>query len=145
MNVLLVHHADAVGPHVDPQRPLSPTGRAQAEAVARALRDAGARPAAIWHSGKLRARQTAEPIWQACNPFASFTMVRGLRPEDSPVLMRDQLVAEEQDVLLVGHMPHLPELARLLAGCGAFPTHGAVWLERQPDGSYVERWRFQPA
>ena len=31
MRVCVVHHADAVGPHVDPQRPLSALGRQQAD------------------------------------------------------------------------------------------------------------------
>ena len=82
-----VHHADAVGPDVDPQRPLSPTlGRTQAAALAERVKAAGFKPASIWHSGKLRARQTAESFLQACNPFAEFRMVRGLRPDDPPGL-----------------------------------------------------------
>ena len=36
--VVLVHHADAVDPLIDPQRPLSDVGRAQAVSVANALR-----------------------------------------------------------------------------------------------------------
>ena len=89
MRVYLVHHADAVGPDVDPQRPLSALGRTQAAALADRVRGAGFAPASIWHSGKLRARQTAEYFLQTCNPFAEFRMVRGLRPDDPPDWMRD--------------------------------------------------------
>ena len=92
--IFLVHHADAVGPDVDPQRPLSTLGRQQAERWRFKLE--GARAAcrrSIWHSGKLRARQTAEAMLRVCSPFAEFKMMRGLRPDDPPEWMRDVLSA----------------------------------------------------
>jgi phosphohistidine phosphatase len=144
MNVYLVHHAEAVGPAVDTQRPLSARGQRQAEWLAQFARDAGVKPATIWHSGKLRARQTGEAFWRACNPLADMKLVRGLRPEDPPEWIRDALEAEEQDVLLVGHMPHLPELAELLAGSKTFPPHGMIAVERAEPRRYVERWRSEP-
>jgi len=135
MRVYLVHHADAVGPDVDPQRPLSSLGRTQAADLADRVKAAGFKPASIWHSGKLRARQTAEFCLQACNPFAEFRMVRGLRPDDSPELMRDELAADTRDLMLVGHMPHLDALARMLAQSPIeFPLHGAIALERTAEG-----------
>lgn len=143
MTVCLVHHADAVSPAADAQRPLSRLGRAQADWLARAARDHGIRPTVIWHSGKLRSRQTAEAFLVACNPFAPFTMERGLRPEDSPVWMRDVLRGESRDILLVGHMPNVAELLRELTGDGGFPAHGLVWLERSEAGKFSEVWRAQ--
>jgi len=140
MQLFLVHHAESVGP--DPQRPLSTVGHAHAEALAASARDAGVKPDVIWHSGKLRARQTAEAFWRTCNPFASLTMVRGLRPEDSAAWMRDLLLVEDQDVLLAGHMPNLPSLLELLTGDSMFPLHGLVWLERDDGGSFTERRRW---
>jgi phosphohistidine phosphatase len=131
MRVYLVHHADAVAPDVDSQRPLSPLGRRQADALAAQLKAADCAPAAIWHSGKLRARETAEAMLRACNPFAEFKMVRGLRPEDPPEWMRDVLTAESRDVMIVGHMPSLPAIAALLSGeVSQFPLHGALCFER---------------
>jgi phosphohistidine phosphatase len=144
MNLFLVHHAEAVSPAVDPQRPLSRNGLAQADWLATQARDAGAKPAGIWHSGKLRSRQTAEAFWRTCNPFAAFKLVRGLRPDDPAAWMRDLLVGEHQDLMLVGHMPNLPELLRYLSGGDDFPLHGLVWLEQTPDGTFVEKWRTRP-
>jgi phosphohistidine phosphatase SixA len=57
--VYLVHHGDAVSAAVDSQRPLSGQGREQVEALAKQAVTQQVRPAVIWHSGKLRARQTA--------------------------------------------------------------------------------------
>ena len=143
--ITLVHHADAVGPLVDPERPLSRRGRAQADWLAREALGAGIKPAVILHSGKLRARQTAEYFWRACNPLADFKMVKGLRPDDGPTIMRDSLLMEERAALVVSHMPLLPALARALAPeVEDFPTNGLIVLERAADGRCRERLRLQP-
>ena len=142
--LFLVHHADAVDVTVDPQRPLSSAGRSHAERLAATARDRGAAPAAIWHSGKLRARQTAEPFLRLCNPMAEFAAVRDLQPEDPPEWIQHVVEAEVRDIMLVGHMPHIARLLALLTarsgGTGAYPAHGLVALERRNDG-WVEAWR----
>ena len=125
----LVHHAEAAESQVDPQRPLTGAGRQHAERLAGEAARRGVRPAAIWHSGKLRARQTAEIFWRACNPLAELTAVRGLQPTDPVDWIRDRLL-EEQDVMIVGHLPHLPKLLEtLVRESRQFPTHGLVALE----------------
>jgi phosphohistidine phosphatase len=141
MWLYLVHHADALYTEIDPMRPLSSTGRQQAADVAARLAARGAKPAAIWHSGKLRAKQTAEIMWAATNPTASFSAVRHLQPDDDPEWIRDELAGEADDLMIVGHYPHLPALLRLLSGDGVpFPQHGAVALERAGE-RWAERWR----
>jgi phosphohistidine phosphatase len=137
MRVILIHHAEAVGPDVDPQRPLSVRGQEQAAEAAAGLTAAGLAPAEIWHSGKLRARQTGEAVLRGCAPFAAFRMVRGLQPEDPPEWMRDAIATDERDLALVGHMPHLARLARLLDPSAELALHGWLAFEKQPDG----RWR----
>jgi phosphohistidine phosphatase len=138
MRVLLVHHADAVGPDVDPQRPLSALGRRQADEMAKAAAAIGFAPAAIWHSGKLRSRETAEAFLRACAPFAQFKMIRGLQPDDPPEWLRDELAAEVRDVLLVGHMPNIARLTALLSGGAAsMPLHGTIGFEKSGDGYWT--------
>jgi phosphohistidine phosphatase len=142
MTAILVHHADAVGPHVDPQRPLSTIGQQQANQVATSIAERGLAPRAIWHSGKLRSRQTAETILRVASPFAEFRMVRGLRSEDPVDWMRADLSADDRDVLLVGHMPHIARLARALAPDSAeFPLNGAIAFVRE-DAGWREVWRY---
>ena len=145
--LLLVHHGDAVGPHIDPMRPLSSVGRAATEMVAGAAASRGVKPDAIWHSGKLRARQTAEIFWKACNPLAPLTAERGLLPDDPPQWMRDRLSGEDRTILIVGHMPYLPRLLQMLSGAGderalSFPLHGCVALELDGD-RWKEIWRVE--
>lgn len=145
--LFLVHHGDAVGPEVDARRPLSAGGRAASETVAAAAAALGARPAIVWHSGKLRARQTAEVFWRACNALADLSATRDLQPDDPPEWMRDRLRHEARDVMIVGHFPHLPRLLALLAPADAdrapFPVHGVVALVSEDEGdTWKEQWRL---
>jgi phosphohistidine phosphatase len=143
MRLLLVHHADAVGPGVDPQRPLSSPGLAQADRLATHAKAEQFSPASIWHSGKLRARQTGEAFLRICNPFADFRMVRGLRSDDPTEIIRDALRGETQDLMVVGHMPHIAALLeQLQPGAAQFPIHGMVLLERT-DSEWGELWRVE--
>jgi phosphohistidine phosphatase len=146
--LVLVHHGDAVGPDVDPMRPLSSVGRAATGRLAGLAAERGVKPDAIWHSGKLRARQTAELFWQACNPFAPITAERGLLPDDPPHWMRDRLAAEARSILIASHLPYLPRLLASLLGerdesrAHVFPLHGCVALETDGD-RWKEAWRLE--
>src|SRR5690348_4905458 len=111
--VYLVHHAEALPHEDDSRRPLSPRGQAQAERGAAAAAARGAKPAIVWHSGKLRARQTALAFWRACNALAEFQATQDLQPSDAPMRMHDRLRGEERDILIAGHFPHLPRLLSL--------------------------------
>ncbi len=147
MYLFLVHHGDAVGPETDARRPLSPHGRAAVDRVAAAAAHRGVQPAIVWHSGKLRAKQTAEAFWRACNPLAELSATKDLQPDDPPRWMRDRLRAEPRDVMVVGHFPHLPRLLALLRGESEiqveFPPHGVVALVSDDEGdSWKEVWRI---
>lgn len=148
MFLYLVHHGEAVGPEVDTRRPLSPEGRASVDRLAAQAALRGARPLVVWHSGKLRARQTAQAFWKACNALAEFSATKDLQPDDPPQWMRDRLRAETRDLLIAGHFPHLPRLLTLLVSGGGsaladFPTHGVVALITEDGGeTWRELWRL---
>ena len=144
MLLYLAHHGDAVGPEVDPRRPLSDAGRASVERLATLAAARGAKPVVVWHSGKLRARQTAEAYWRACNALAAFSATRDLQPNDPPSAMRERLRGETRDVLIAGHYPHLPRLLELLVGPEGFPLHGLVTVQTHDDGdTWRELWRLE--
>ncbi len=147
MHLYLVHHGDAVPPDVDPRRPLSNVGRANADRLAQLAAARGVRPAVVWHSGKLRAKQTAEAFWRACNALAEFSATRDVQPTDPPEWMRERLIGETRDILVAGHFPHLPRLLVLLKGAGQetdFPAHGIVALASGDEGAtWAELWRLQ--
>jgi phosphohistidine phosphatase len=145
--LFLVHHADAVGPDVDPQRPLSAHGHEHAVRLAAEASARGVCPEVIWHSGKLRARQTADAFRSACNPSAEFAAIRGLQPTDPPEWIRDRLAGDERQILLAGHFPSLPRVLHLLVtgtnddSATEFPQHGLVALERDDD-LWIVKWKL---
>ena len=144
MKLYLVHHGEAVGPEVDARRPLSESGRAAVDRLAAAAAARGAKPAVFWHSGKLRAKQTAESFWRSCNALGEFSATRDSQPDDPAQWIRDRLYGETRDLLLAGHFPHLPRLLALLTGDASFPPHGVVALESENDGeSWKELWRLE--
>ena len=145
MRLILVHHGNAVGPEVDPQRPLSPRGREDVARLAADVAARGVKPDVIWHSGKLRAKQTAEAFWRSCNPFAEFSATRDLQPVDPPEWMRERLRGEARTIMIAGHYPHLPGLlSLLLGGSQTFPMNGVVALRSDDDGAtWTEEWRAE--
>ena len=101
----------------------------------------------VWHSGKLRARQTAEAFWRACNALAPLSATRDLQPEDPPEWIRDRLREETRDILIAGHFTHLPRLLALLVLGGEagaeFPINGFVALSTEDGGeTWREVWRL---
>jgi phosphohistidine phosphatase len=146
VRLVLVHHGEVVGPEVDPRRPLSPAGREAVERLAQFAAARGLKPAVVWHSGKLRAKETAEAFWRACNPFAEFSATRDLQPDDPPDWVRDRLRGESRDILIAGHYPHLPRLLTLLLRAApSFPQHGVVVLQSNDEGeTFSEVWRRDP-
>src|SRR5262249_23716400 len=133
MWLYLVHHGEALASELDARRPLSDSGRLAVARLAEQAASRGVKPAPVWHRGKPRARQTAEAFWRACNPLAEFLAVRGLQPADIPQMLRDALLGETRDVMVVGHMPHLARaLALLTTGTdhdAAFPLNGLIALD----------------
>lgn len=117
MDAYLVQHGEAKPESEDPARPLTDRGRDEVRRVARRAAALGLPMAEIRHSGKLRARQTAETLAEHLSPLRGVREMEGLAPTDDP---RQALLAVEsalEPVILVGHLPHLSRLAStLLAG-----------------------------
>jgi phosphohistidine phosphatase len=132
---------------VDARRPLSEEGRADVARMAAQAAARGVKPQVVWHSGKLRAKQTADAFWRACNALAEFSATRDLQPDDPPQWMRDRLRGETRDILIGGHFPYLPRLLALLVTGGEagsdFPQHGMVALVTEDEGdTWRELWRL---
>ncbi len=139
MYLYLARHGEALTDREDSRRPLSPLGRRCVEDVALRAREAGAKPMRILHSGKLRAQQTAEILTASLNP-RELRAIAGLQPEDDPEPAIELAEHSEEDVMLVGHLPHLGILAgRLLrAESGViFAASTMVCLERAPSGARI--------
>lgn len=114
MNFYLVRHGDAVTETSDPRRPLSRIGQEQVEQVGRAVAARRARVSAIFHSGILRAEQTADIMARQLAPELGVRRITGLAPPDDPAIAKAELETSPASVMLVGHLPHMGRLAGLL-------------------------------
>jgi len=147
----LVQHAEAKTEAEDPQRALSDKGLAEIEKTAKLLA-VKIRPSVnvIMHSGKLRALQTAEVLADYINPVGGIKQVEGLKPSDDVATWVDHLAAVNEDIMLVGHLPHLSKLtSKLLCGdetrtAVKFRNAGIVCLERDDEKRWNLDWFIVP-
>ena len=114
MNFYLVRHGDAVAAVENAERPLSRIGREQVQRAAREMLERGSEVSRIYHSGILRAKQTAEILAKAFPTNLAVEQHAGLLPEDDPAIVKAELDAAECSIMLVGHLPYLKRLAALL-------------------------------
>jgi phosphohistidine phosphatase len=129
----------------NPQRPLSDAGREHVEKVAGLVARLGLGLEEVRHSGKERARETAE-IFAARNGVATEHVieVQGLKPKDDVVPVVDELETGRRSVALVGHLPLMGLLAsRLLSGDEArlqcrFGDAGCMVVVRAQEGWQLE-------
>jgi phosphohistidine phosphatase len=150
MHVYLVQHAEARPKDQDPDRPLTEQGRRDIEAVAAVASRLGVQVDQIRHSGKVRARQTAEVLGQALMPARGVAAMSGLGPTDDVAPVARELAAAGRPLMLVGHLPFMERLAaHLLTGdpertVVEFTKGGVVNLARQ-DGAWRVQWIVTPA
>jgi phosphohistidine phosphatase len=109
----LVRHGEAVPATLDTRRPLTRVGREEVERVARSAVDRGITVASIYHSGILRAQQTAEIFAQAL-AHVNVQPITGLLPQDDPAIAKAEMEISEDPIMLVGHLPHMHRLLSLL-------------------------------
>ena len=68
----------------------------------------------VYHSGKTRARQTAEIMNSKINPGKEPQKKGGLSPLDDVWATAEEIKQEQKDFMIVGHLPHLEKLISLL-------------------------------
>ena len=114
MRHYLIQHGDAVMKDMDPERPLSQKGRSDIERLAAYISRVGLRASRIIHSGKTRAKQTAELIMPAFGVYGEAVVQTGLNPKDAPTQVIEMLAAQAESTAVVGHMPSLGRLTAAL-------------------------------
>ncbi|EDM78905.1 phosphohistidine phosphatase, SixA [Plesiocystis pacifica SIR-1] len=154
MFLTLVRHGDArasTNSLGDSGRCLSPKGREQARRTGRALAERKVAPTLVWTSPLVRAVQTTELIL-ASLPFSGAVEARDdLYPGStiqSVLGAIGPMVNGDTDVLVVGHMPYMADLAGTLLGLrvGGLATAEAYRIELfSPSQSTARQqlcWRF---
>jgi phosphohistidine phosphatase len=139
-------HGLAVDKADDPERPLSPAGIEQTVAVASCLKHTDICISAIFHSGKLRALQTADIIAAALD-VTPVSGIANLSPNDDVISITRDLNIDQ--ALYVGHLPHLEKLVSYLVtdktspNIIRFQNSGIVCLEKDQAG-YQIKWYLTP-
>jgi phosphohistidine phosphatase len=150
MFLYLVQHAEAKKEEEDPMRPLSEKGLLDIGRVAAYISRLGIKIDAIFHSNKLRAKQTAEVLSSHLTPSGGIAEKDRLSPLDDPKTWAERLKEMTGSVMLTGHQPHLGKLASLLL-CGdedknivLFRMAGVVCLGRDDSGTWSLQWMLIP-
>lgn len=149
MQLYVVRHGEAKREAEDPQRSLSEEGRSAVERVADFLASFQLSLDQIEHSGKLRARQTAEILAARLSPGKGIIETFGMAPNDDVGAMYSRLQGESKNLMLVGHLPYVSRLVTRLVELRTdrdvvhFQTGGMVRLDRL-QGQWVLRWIIVP-
>lgn len=140
MLLYLLRHAEAANISPDSERPLTAKGRQDVVDLGKLLARQGVRlPSTIWSSPYKRAQETASLLAEAARSGAGIVTRQGLTPEDAPAALLPALAEVDEDLLIVGHNPHLSILAaHLLSG-----SHGEAIVQfRKCTLMRFERIRF---
>ncbi len=113
MKIYLAQHAEAVDKSVDPARPISTDGALNAAKVGAHIAKQGVSINAIRHSGRLRARQTAE-LYAEHLGVSVIAESAGMNPNDDIKEFINGLNID--GALYVGHLPHLDKTLSYLIG-----------------------------
>jgi len=147
MEVYLVQHGEANDEKEDAEKPLTDKGVKDVQRVAGELEKVGIKAPHIMHSGKTRARQTAEIFSRSLGPSEVREML-GLSPNDNPKMAKEFLESAKSPVMVVGHLPHLSKLASLMITGSPepetvrFQMGGVVCLEKGE--KWVLKWALTP-
>ncbi len=146
----MVQHGKAKSKEEDPSRPLTLEGIEESTQMSELLSKIDIHISKILHSGKTRAQQTAEILALGIRPRPEFESHEGLAPLDDPQQLAKILNENSDDLMMVGHLPHLQRLASLLLteepeqNPVTFHNSGVVCLERNKDHSWSLRWAITP-
>lgn len=147
MYVYLMQHGEALSEEHAPGRPLSLTGIEQVKATALFAYRSEIRIPTLYHSGRLRARRSAELL---SDEVGGEVIAReGLEPQDDVAAVAEWLQGQQEDLALVGHLPFLDRLAALLVtgdpgrGVVHFRNGVLVRLLRVENGWRVD-WMARP-
>ncbi len=150
MSLFLVQHGKSLPKDKDPKKGLSEEGAAETKRMAEVANGYEVHVSRITHSGKTRARQTAEIFASALEPEGGVQESSGLSPLDDVTVFADT-IDSTKDVMLVGHLPFMERLtAYLITGSSEkpvfkFQNSGIVCLDTDSaTGSWVIKWTLMP-
>ncbi len=150
MKLYLIQHGNPVSKEVNPERPLSDQGIEDITKLAVFLERWGIKVARVLHSGKTRARQSAEIICSRLTPGEGPVQHEKVSPLDDVREFSEEIKEYKEDLMLVGHLPYLARLASfLIAGSESlnivsFRQGAVLCLTKEHDQQWTISWMLIP-
>ncbi|MFC1485266.1 phosphohistidine phosphatase SixA, partial [bacterium] len=132
----------------DPEQGLSEQGILDVERIANTAKSYKICVSNIKHSGKKRAKQTAEIFAKALNPKNGVQEMKGLSPLDDVAEIIGKINIED-NIMLVGHLPFMERLVSYLITGDSdktvfkFQNGGIVCLDQDEDSWFI-KWSLTP-
>jgi len=151
MSLFLVQHGKShPSTDADPDPGLTPEGIDDVKRIAAVAKNYKVSVAAIVHSMKKRARQTAEIFTNILVPVGGMIQKDGLKPMDDVTAFAQNFKGED-DLMVVGHLPFLSKLtSHLITGSleppvFQFQNGGIVCLKKDSvSGMWIIAWALMP-
>ncbi|NMJ86324.1 MAG: phosphohistidine phosphatase SixA [Thaumarchaeota archaeon] len=148
MEVYLVRHGEAKLEHEDPEKSLSDNGRSDISIIADYVSTLGLRISKIYHSEKLRAKQTAEILHQKLKPNNGVECVLGLAPSDDIKTALKIIEDAKEPIMIVSHLPYLGRLlSMLVTGNQNYELvkfgEGSIICIEEEDDHWLIRWSLR--
>jgi phosphohistidine phosphatase len=149
MSLYLVQHGEAFTKNEDPERRLTEKGISDTKRIAKVASGYEIKVTKVCHSGKKRAKQTAEIIASYLG-VDEINIREGLLPNDDVIKFSENL-KDKENIMIVGHLPFLGKLTSYLIS-GTTENHlikfqkgGIVCLTRYSEiGSSIIKWSLMP-
>jgi phosphohistidine phosphatase len=150
MALFLVQHGHSLPKDKDPKKGLSQEGIAETKRIAEVAKAYNVLVSGITHSGKTRARQTAEIIASVLEPEGGVEESSGLNPMDDVTDFADK-IDSAANRMLVGHLPFMERMTSYLITGSIekpvfkFQNSGIVCLDKYPTTPFwVIKWTLMP-
>lgn len=145
MALFLVQHGLSTAKEIDPQKGLTEQGTSDTERIAEVARGYEIPVGRIIHSGKRRAKQTAEIFAKALAGDLSLDAVTGISPLDDVKIFAETIIVED-NLMVVGHLPFMQRLVSYLSTGSEeifiykFQNSGIVCLDQSTEEDGTSEW-----
>ena len=116
----VMQHGIALSDEKNALRPLSEKGAKDIQKLAEYLANRSVSVQQVFHSGKLRAEQTARIMVETLSSHMTgkcqLSVCEGLLPNDHPEIILNKISELNGSVLIVSHMPLVSRLCAMLTG-----------------------------
>ena len=133
---------------IQADRPLSEQGIRDIRILALHMQNMDVQLGNVFHSGKLRAEQSASLVVEKVSPQVQPVQTEGLNPGDDPTVIIEDIEQMDTNILLVSHMPFVSRLCSTLltgnADAEFASTPGTIFCLEKTDGKWRLAYMLRP-